>query len=169
MNANHEHTLCVHTAEEAAAILRCEPGWLEEQARQKAVPHAELNDCLRFTDAHLTAILAMNEPVPVLPRAVAWSLAEAAVLLRCKASWLQEQARLKRIPYVKLSGFHHFTDDHLSEIIRILEVRPREVRPREVTPARAPRSPVLPQPAPGREHVELRARAPRTRGKRGNP
>jgi hypothetical protein len=40
MNVNQEHSLCVHTLEEAAAILRCEPGWLEEQARQKAALHA---------------------------------------------------------------------------------------------------------------------------------
>jgi hypothetical protein len=164
MNANHEHSLCVHTLEEAAAILKCEPGWLEEQARQKAAPHAEVNGSLRFTDVHLIAFLAMNEPVaPASPSAAAWSLSEAAALLRCKASWLKEQARLDKIPYVKLSGSYHFSDGHLTEAIRILETWPR------ATPPRVPRNPVLPEPAPGREHVQLKARAPRTHGKRGNP
>jgi hypothetical protein len=163
MNATHEHSLCVHTLEEAAELLKCDPGWLQEQARQEAAPHAELNGSLRFTDAHLAAFLAMNEPVAAPPpRPVAWSLAEAAVLLRCKASWLQEQARRNRIPYVKLSGSYHFSDEHLAEVIRVLETRPRQPAPPRVTRS----TPALPAPAPGREQATLRARQPR---KRGNP
>ena len=81
----------------------------------------------------------------------------------CKGSWLKQQARDRKIPYTPIGGAYHFTDEQIAEILRILEVRPREM-----TPPRAPRSPVLPQPAPGREHVTIKARLPRTR-KGGNP
>jgi hypothetical protein len=165
-----DHPLRAYTVEEAADILSCEPGWLEELAQQGKIPYAELSGSCRFTSAHLASIIAMHERLPASAPAAAavsspraWNTAEAVELLRCKASWPKEQARQDRIPYVKLSGSYHFTDDHLTEIVRIFEVRPREV-----TPPRPPRNPVLPQPVPGREHVTIKARLPRTR-KQGNP
>lgn len=166
-----DHPLRAYTVDEAADILSCEPGWLEELAHQGKVPYAELSGSCHFSSAHLASIVAMHERLPASVQAAAavstpraWNTDEAAELLRCKASWLKEQARQDRIPYVKLSGSYHFTDDHLTEIIRIFEVRPREV-----TPPRAPRRPVLPEPAPGREYVPLKARLPRTSRNQGNP
>lgn len=70
---------------------------------------------------------------------------------------------MHKIPFTRIGGAYHFTDEQLAEILRIFEVRPREV-----AQPRAPRGPVLPPPAPGREPVTLKARLPRTR-KGGNP
>jgi hypothetical protein len=166
-----DHPLRAYTVEEAADILSCEPGWLEELARQGKIAHAVLADSCHFSGAHLAAIVTMHERLPASAPATApvstpraWNTEEAAALLRCKASWLKEQARHNKIPYVRLSGSYHFTDNHLTEIIRIFEVQPRKV-----TPPSAPRNPVLREPAPGREYVALTARPPRTSRKRGNP
>jgi hypothetical protein len=35
------------------------------------------------------------------------------VKLGCTESWLEDQARQRKIPSVKLSGALHFTDEHL--------------------------------------------------------
>jgi excisionase family DNA binding protein len=50
--------------------------------------------------------------------------AEAAEQLRCKESWLKEQARLRRIPFSRVGGAYRFSDDHLEQIILIFEERP---------------------------------------------
>ncbi|MCO5973753.1 helix-turn-helix domain-containing protein [Actinoallomurus soli] len=38
---------------------------------------------------------------------------EAAEKLRCKPSWLKEQARKRRIPFTFIGGAYRFTDAHL--------------------------------------------------------
>jgi excisionase family DNA binding protein len=48
----------------------------------------------------------------------------AAEALECTASWLKEQARLRRIPFTMVGGQYRFSDAHLEEIIRIFEKRP---------------------------------------------
>lgn len=143
MIMNRGDALWVYTLEESAKILRCEPGWLEEQARQGKIPYTELGGSRRFTSGHLAAIVAIHErlPPPVpgaapLSPPLAWSTAEAAELLRCTASWLKEQARSSTIPYVKLSGSYHFTDSDLAEILRIFGTQPREASPRALPVAR---------------------------------
>ena len=149
----------VYTVEESAEILRCEPGWLEEQAQQGKIPHTILGGSLLFTSGHLAAIVAIHERLPPsLPGAapLAWSTAEAAEMLRCSASWLKEQARSGTIPYVKLSGSYHFTGAQLAEIIRIFGAQPRV--------ASSPRAPGRPAPVRtplGGQAATLKARSPR--------
>ncbi|TDC47093.1 DNA-binding protein [Jiangella ureilytica] len=48
---------------------------------------------------------------------------EAATLLRCKASWLKEQARLRRIPFTMVAGAYRFTRAHLIQIVESNEHR----------------------------------------------
>lgn len=119
-------------------------------------------DAAAFLQALAEAVAAILQP-----KREAWTKAEAAVRLGCTGSWLEGMARKRKIPFTRLSGSLHFTDEHLAEIIRIFEVRPLEpVPPRPAAPARAAGTWVLPEPAPGREPVTLRARPPRRRGDR---
>jgi hypothetical protein len=166
--SNHTNDgLRVHTLDEAAAILRCEASWLEEQVREGKFPYLRLSGSFLFSSAHLAAIIAMRETSGTAPPAtvrhlpaLAWTTAEAAALLRCKPSWLLEKARRKEIPSTMLSGSYHFTDAHLAETIRIFETLPA----RGGTPAaRASRSPGAVQAAPrDRGQEPLKARPPRT-------
>jgi hypothetical protein len=182
-SAYRDHPLRAYTLEEAADILSCEPGWLEELARQRKIPYTDLSGTYHFTSTQLAAIESAFEVLPTAgepsqaatpppPAELAHTADQAAAIIggTCKGSWLKEQARVRKIPYTRIGGALHFTDEQLAEILRISEVRPREV-----TPARAPRSPVLPgptrnpvlpEPVPGREPVILQARPPR---RRGNP
>lgn len=50
------------------------------------------------------------------------SYAEAAVLLRCSASWLQK--RIDELPHLKIGSRVWFTDEHIEEIKSASEVRP---------------------------------------------
>jgi hypothetical protein len=167
-----QNELRVYTLEESAAILRCEPAWLDEQATQGKAPYADLGGARRFTSGHLAEILSIREKRPTRgPGATSasarltWNAVEAGLRLSCTATWLREQARNNRIPYTKLSGSYCFTDEHLIEIIRIFEVRPhRPASPPQ--PSAARRHPVLPPPVPGREPVLLKPREPRKRGRR---
>lgn len=58
------HALVVHTAEEAAVILRGTASWLEEQARLRRIPFTMIGGSYRFTDAHLIQILKLFEEQP---------------------------------------------------------------------------------------------------------
>jgi hypothetical protein len=51
-------------------------------------------------------------------------VAEAAVILHVKESWLERQAAARKIPFTMLSGSYRFTATHLAEIVRINEKRP---------------------------------------------
>jgi hypothetical protein len=139
-------------------------GWLEEHAREGKIPHLQLAGSQGFTGGHIAAIVTAHEVLPTAVRdgvsrrpAPAWTTAEAAELLRCKSSWLEEKARRREIPSTRLSGAYHFSDAHLAEIVQIFEVRPRsKPAPRSRVPrgegtAREPGQPVL------------KARPPRTR------
>src|SRR5262245_66542463 len=53
--------------------------------------------------------------------------AEVAVMLRCSEWWVKEQARRRRIPYSWIGGSYLFTDEHVTEIVRIFEVRPGDM------------------------------------------
>ena len=67
-------TLAIHTLDEAAAILRVKPSWLERQAAARKIPFTMLGGSYRFTADHLAAIVALHEnrPAPqgsLVPRA----------------------------------------------------------------------------------------------------
>lgn len=56
--------LTVHTLEEAAALLRVKPSWLERQAAARKIPFAMLGGSYRFTSAHLVQIVEIHENLP---------------------------------------------------------------------------------------------------------
>jgi hypothetical protein len=163
----------VYTLEESAEILRCEPGWLEEQAQQGKIPYLRLDGRLLFSDAHLVAIISAHEVLPHAeqrpeaeqpgpPSTLVYDARQAAAVIGgiCKASWLKQQARDEIVPHVKLGGAYHFSNSHLAEIISIFEVRPKVQPVAQSAPATPPpvRTTAVPrvQKAP-----KLKARAPR--------
>lgn len=185
MSENRETTddLRVYTIEEAAAILKCEAGWLKEQVRQQKVPFLELSGPACFTGAHLAAIIAAHEVlpppgqghtshVPAVSTARASELVhtaeEAASIIggSCKSSWLKDQAKSRRIPYTLIGGAYHFTDDHIREILAICEVRPRSGQ--EPTPRAARSRHAAPPWPPGQEMIMLKSR-PQRGPRRGPP
>ena len=60
-------TLAIHTLDEAAAILRVKPSWLERQAAARKIPFTMLGGSYRFTADHLAAIVAQHENRPAPP------------------------------------------------------------------------------------------------------
>ena len=62
-------TLAIYTLDEAAAILRVKPSWLERQAAARKIPFTMLGGSYRFTADHLAAIVALHEnrPAPQSP------------------------------------------------------------------------------------------------------
>jgi len=53
--------ITVYTLDEAAAILRVKPSWLERQAAARKIPFTMLGGSYRFTSDHLTAIIRQFE------------------------------------------------------------------------------------------------------------
>ncbi|HEV3381677.1 MAG TPA: hypothetical protein VG142_11935 [Trebonia sp.] len=168
MTINQDEALHVHTTEEAAVILKCEAGWLHEQARQKKIPHAELSGRCCFTSAHLSAIIAAHEVLPLAPDTspgpeLAHTAEKAASIIggTCKGSWLKQQARARIIPHTRIGGACHFTDDQLRDVLAICEVPPRaEAKPGS---AAHDRHSTAPAAASGQGETVLRARSPRSR------
>lgn len=58
----------------------------------------------------------------------AYTVAEAAVILRVKESWLGRRAAAREIPFTMLGGAYHFTAEHIAEIIRMHERLPVVVK-----------------------------------------
>lgn len=87
---------------------------------------------------------------------------EVARAIRCSEWWVKEQARRRRIPFVRSGGAYRFTKDHVDEIIRLLEERPESGAgtgrrtPRSGSPGRVRR-----MTASTTAPAELRARTPR--------
>jgi len=54
----------MHTAEEAARLLKVKQSWLERQAAARKVPFSMLGGSYRFSDRHLAEIVRMNEVSP---------------------------------------------------------------------------------------------------------
>jgi excisionase family DNA binding protein len=54
----------MHTAEEAARLLKVKRSWLERQAAARKIPFSMLGGSYRFTDRHLAEIVRMNEVAP---------------------------------------------------------------------------------------------------------
>lgn len=63
----------------------------------------------------------------------------------CKASWLKEQARLRKIPFTMPGGRYGWTDAHIDEIITMFEHRPEPRTPARTRPRQA--APAVPVPA----------------------
>jgi len=55
----------MHTAEEAARLLKVKQSWLERQAAARRIPFSMLGGSYRFSDRHLAEIVRMNEVRPV--------------------------------------------------------------------------------------------------------
>jgi hypothetical protein len=58
-------SIAVHTLDEAAAILRVKPSWLERQAAARKIPFTMLGGSYHFTSDHLIAIIRQYEKRPV--------------------------------------------------------------------------------------------------------
>ncbi|MGW6404356.1 helix-turn-helix domain-containing protein [Streptomyces sp. NPDC055134] len=86
-----------------------------------------------------------------------FSPSEVAKALDCSEWWVKEQARRRRIPFMRSGSGYRFTRDHVEEIFRILEERPSpaSVTEDEVTPRRRTR------PQSVGPVASLRARSPR--------
>ncbi|MFF7224126.1 helix-turn-helix domain-containing protein [Streptomyces massasporeus] len=93
---------------------------------------------------------------PALPPT--YSPAQIAEALDCSEWWVKEQARRRRIPFIRSGSGYRFTKDHVEEIFHILEERPDQgnvsipqatsLRQRSQAPSDGP-------------VVQLRARRPR--------
>jgi hypothetical protein len=59
--------LVMHTAGEAARLLKTKQSWLERQAAARKVPFSMLGGSYHFSDWHLAEIVRMNEVPPVPP------------------------------------------------------------------------------------------------------
>jgi hypothetical protein len=51
---------------------------------------------------------------------------EVAEAIRCSEWWVKEQARRRRIPFVRVAGAYRFTAAHVTDIVRLLEEQPDE-------------------------------------------
>jgi hypothetical protein len=74
----------------------------------------------------------VNEETAGIP--VVRTLGEAAGILRVNESWLERQAAARKIPFTMLGGAYHFTDKHLSAIVRLYEHIPSAKADGENTP-----------------------------------
>jgi hypothetical protein len=57
-------SIAVHTLDEAAAILRVKPSWLERQAAARKIPFTMLGGSYHFTSDHLITIIRQYERRP---------------------------------------------------------------------------------------------------------
>lgn len=103
----------------------------------------------------------MTETTEALP--TLFRPADVARSLSCSEWWVKEQARQRRIPFVRVGGAYRFTAAHFADIVSIFEERPHRER---VAPQRsAPRTTARPrrsaQPVDGATVTALVARPPR--------
>ncbi len=54
----------MHTAEEAARLLKVKRSWLERQAAARKIPFSMLGGSYHFSDRHLAEIIRLNEVAP---------------------------------------------------------------------------------------------------------
>ena len=92
---------------------------------------------------------------------------DVAVMLGCSEWWIKEQARRGRIPYAFIGGAYRFTNEHVTQIVALFEVRPTEPAIPAAVVRLTPRtaSPVPTADAP----VMLRPRLPRRMRNLGMP
>ena len=60
----HAGHLVMHTAEEAARLLKAKRSWLERQAAARKIPFSILGGSYRFSDRHLAEIAWINRSGP---------------------------------------------------------------------------------------------------------
>ncbi|MFG3364708.1 helix-turn-helix domain-containing protein [Streptomyces sp. NPDC048156] len=87
-----------------------------------------------------------------------FSASEVAKALDCSEWWVKEQARRRRIPFMRSGSGYRFTRDHVEEIFRILEERPDSANTSESNDPSTRRRAQGASVAPA---VQLRARRPR--------
>jgi excisionase family DNA binding protein len=58
------------------------------------------------------------------PLAAVYRPHEVAEMLRCSEWWVKEQARRRRIPFLRIGGRYLFTAEHVAEIVRRFETKP---------------------------------------------
>lgn len=83
---------------------------------------------------------------------------EIAKALGCSEWWVKEQARKRRIPFSWIGGSYRFTEEHLTEIIRLFEVPATHSAPPKADVVDLPR---LPQTRTPTAPMQLTARPPR--------
>ncbi len=100
----------------------------------------------------------MSGPPPATP--TFYRPAQVAAMLRCSEWWIKEQARRRRIPFSWIGGSYLFTQEHITEIVRLFEVRPDAAA--DAVPTQAPPRRMRPAgPEGGGDLIQLRARTPR--------
>ena len=57
--------IAVHTLDEAAAILRVKPSWLQRRAAARSIPFTMLGGAYHFTAEHIAEIVRLNEKLPL--------------------------------------------------------------------------------------------------------
>ncbi|WP_406373561.1 helix-turn-helix domain-containing protein [Streptomyces sp. NBC_00647] len=87
-----------------------------------------------------------------------YSPAEIAEALGCSEWWVKEQARRRRIPFIRSGSGYRFTRSHVEDIFHILEERPDQENKSEDRATSTGRRTVTFFDAPV---VQLRARRPR--------
>ncbi|WP_416959466.1 helix-turn-helix domain-containing protein [Streptomyces sp. Agncl-13] len=87
-----------------------------------------------------------------------YSPAQIAEALDCSERWVKEQARRRRIPFIRSGSGYRFTKDHVEEIFHILEERPDRANASEAQATSPRRRSHAPSGGPV---VQLRARRPR--------
>ncbi|GAA5615858.1 DNA-binding protein [Streptomyces platensis] len=100
--------------------------------------------------------MASRQTLHELPQL--YSAADVATALGCSEWWVKEQARRRRIPFIKSGSGYRFTKEHVQEILNILEERPQGTSNQSPENGAARRR-VRPQA--GTPVVQLRARRPR--------
>lgn len=87
-----------------------------------------------------------------------YSPAEVAEALDCSEWWVKEQARRRRIPFIRSGSGYRFTRTHVEEIFHILEERPDQTNTSENTATPIHRRSFVTFDVPA---AQLRARRPR--------
>jgi excisionase family DNA binding protein len=97
-----------------------------------------------------------GETNPELPKS--YSAAQVAEALDCSEWWVKEQARRRRIPFLRSGSGYRFTRSHVEEIFHILEERPDPVNTPQISTTSTRRRTLVPFDVPS---VRLQARRPR--------
>lgn len=93
----------------------------------------------------------------------------AAMLGRSKW-WVCEQCRRGRFPFVRAGGSYRFTDQHVEEILTILEQTPAGLpQSGKTRPSRPPRRANPSKPTGASPTVQLKARPPRRQRRTQTP
>ena len=119
---------------------RRRPPALASRPQRSQTPSWPRTSCLRGLGNREGGMSASSqdsrrEPASVAP--VVHTVAEAAVILRVKRSWLERRAAAREIPFTMLGGAYHFTAEHIAEIVRMNEQRPAVVSEPQIGRRRA--------------------------------